>query len=448
MRVRADRPSYWIGETFDTWDGQSWIAARAGRTARGTAGVGAALLPARARRRRRSGVPRDLQTFYVVQRRTQPRVPRRQRHARCGSRPPTSSSRARRHHPVARRLGPGTIYTVRVRRRHGRTRPAAAAGRPAGRRRRLSGRRAGRQALAAPPPLPPRRQALAEAVTAGAPTTYDKVQALDRLDRRPHPLLHRHPAAGAGPGHGRPVPLRRPRRLLRADLHRPGGDAPLARHPGPRGRRLRARAPTTRSPTSTRSRPRTPTPGCRCGSPATAGRASTRPPSSPRPTPSPGATLAHEPGRRLAPRAPGPGVGRPRGVGPGSRAGGVATPAPAPGPRALTAQLERAARRAGIAAGPERAAPRARRAPGPGSGRRGARVGTRSAGDVARAAERAAYLGVEPDRDERAELRRAARRLAREARSWRGAEDGDSAGQERPAPRRSTPRPRAGAGRP
>jgi transglutaminase-like putative cysteine protease len=24
MRVRAQRPSYWIGETFDTWDGQSW----------------------------------------------------------------------------------------------------------------------------------------------------------------------------------------------------------------------------------------------------------------------------------------------------------------------------------------------------------------------------------------------------------------------------------------
>jgi transglutaminase-like putative cysteine protease len=24
MRVRAQRPSYWIGETFDTWDGQNW----------------------------------------------------------------------------------------------------------------------------------------------------------------------------------------------------------------------------------------------------------------------------------------------------------------------------------------------------------------------------------------------------------------------------------------
>jgi protein-glutamine gamma-glutamyltransferase len=26
MRVRAQRPSYWIGETFETWNGQSWIA--------------------------------------------------------------------------------------------------------------------------------------------------------------------------------------------------------------------------------------------------------------------------------------------------------------------------------------------------------------------------------------------------------------------------------------
>ena len=24
MQVRAQRPSYWVGETFDTWQGQSW----------------------------------------------------------------------------------------------------------------------------------------------------------------------------------------------------------------------------------------------------------------------------------------------------------------------------------------------------------------------------------------------------------------------------------------
>jgi protein-glutamine gamma-glutamyltransferase len=28
MRVRAERPSYWIGETFDTWNGESWVATK------------------------------------------------------------------------------------------------------------------------------------------------------------------------------------------------------------------------------------------------------------------------------------------------------------------------------------------------------------------------------------------------------------------------------------
>jgi transglutaminase-like putative cysteine protease len=28
MRVRAERPSYWVGETFDTWNGQSWLATK------------------------------------------------------------------------------------------------------------------------------------------------------------------------------------------------------------------------------------------------------------------------------------------------------------------------------------------------------------------------------------------------------------------------------------
>ena len=28
MQVRAQRPSYWVGETFDTWDGQSWTQSK------------------------------------------------------------------------------------------------------------------------------------------------------------------------------------------------------------------------------------------------------------------------------------------------------------------------------------------------------------------------------------------------------------------------------------
>ena len=33
MQVRAERPSYWVGETFDTWDGQSWTEVAAARNA-------------------------------------------------------------------------------------------------------------------------------------------------------------------------------------------------------------------------------------------------------------------------------------------------------------------------------------------------------------------------------------------------------------------------------
>ena len=87
----------------------------------------------------------------------------------------------------------------------------------------------------------PRVLALARSVTAGDTTTYDKVQSLIALDRRPHPLLRRHPAAAGRRRHGRRVPLRQPGRVLRADLHVARRHAALPRHPRPRGRRLRAR---------------------------------------------------------------------------------------------------------------------------------------------------------------------------------------------------------------
>lgn len=61
MRVRADRPSYWVGETFDTWDGQNWSS-----TIKGTQQVGPGSpfsLPISD-----SALPigqTDLQTFYI-----------------------------------------------------------------------------------------------------------------------------------------------------------------------------------------------------------------------------------------------------------------------------------------------------------------------------------------------------------------------------------------------
>ena len=33
MQVRAQRPSYWVGETFDTWRGENWTESKPGRAA-------------------------------------------------------------------------------------------------------------------------------------------------------------------------------------------------------------------------------------------------------------------------------------------------------------------------------------------------------------------------------------------------------------------------------
>ena len=61
MRVRANRPSYWVGETFDTWDGESWSS-----TVKGTQQVGPGSpfsLPISGSDS--TGGQTDLQTFYI-----------------------------------------------------------------------------------------------------------------------------------------------------------------------------------------------------------------------------------------------------------------------------------------------------------------------------------------------------------------------------------------------
>lgn len=61
MLVRAQRPSYWIGETFDTWSGRSWTATRAAsHPLREQSPI---LLPELGGNRASS--QSDLQTFYV-----------------------------------------------------------------------------------------------------------------------------------------------------------------------------------------------------------------------------------------------------------------------------------------------------------------------------------------------------------------------------------------------
>ena len=74
---------------------------------------------------------------------------------------------------------------------------------------------------------------LAAQVTATQPTTYDKVLALERWMGAHTKYTLDIPPLPAGAGRGRPVPLRRPGGLLRADRHEPRRDAALARHPRP-----------------------------------------------------------------------------------------------------------------------------------------------------------------------------------------------------------------------
>ncbi|HLX89384.1 MAG TPA: transglutaminaseTgpA domain-containing protein [Acidimicrobiales bacterium] len=169
MRVRAQVPSYWVGETFDRWDGQSWI----------TSGAAPRIL--------QSGSPfavpavdsavssntSDLQTFYVVQ-----STPNLVFHADIAASVwfPARSIFVRDDgtivSPIA--LGRGAIYTVRS---YPNTASpvalASTAGDPAAG---LSARDRARY-LELPYEYP-QAEALALAVTAHATTTYGKVQAL------------------------------------------------------------------------------------------------------------------------------------------------------------------------------------------------------------------------------------------------------------------------------
>jgi protein-glutamine gamma-glutamyltransferase len=168
MRVRAERPSYWMGETFDTWDGQSWSATTRVPQAVDTGSPFFLPVP--------EGSPvggtGDLQTFYVVA--PNPNLVFHAATAREVWFPANAlfiAPDGTITSPVS--LGPGTVYSVES----ATTAPSpdqlrAASGIDVG----LSGAQ-GRRARQLPHPYP-HVQALAEAVTTSAPTTYDKVQAL------------------------------------------------------------------------------------------------------------------------------------------------------------------------------------------------------------------------------------------------------------------------------
>jgi transglutaminase-like putative cysteine protease len=178
MRVRAQRPSYWIGETFDTWNGQSWVAS----TKKAPTGL-------------YSGSPfpvpptvdspivdnpaagqSDLQTFYLAQ-----SSPNLIMHADDVTEVwfPAQNIYLSGHDtivsPIA--LGPGAIYTVRSEVDTATPAQLAAVTGPP-----TASESAGQsQVLRADLQLPhayPRVKALAEKITAHQTTTVGKVQAL------------------------------------------------------------------------------------------------------------------------------------------------------------------------------------------------------------------------------------------------------------------------------
>jgi transglutaminase-like putative cysteine protease len=172
MRVRAQRPSYWVGETFDLWDGQSW---KSTQPATHETTAGSPFYVPRPATSPPTGTP-DLQTFYVVE--SSPNLVFHADDARevwFPARNLFTSEGDSIVSPIG--LGPGAIYTVES----DVTTPTPAQLRA------VTGVAAGLAPSAVgnylKPPRPyahtyTRVQALAESVTAGLSTTYDKVQAL------------------------------------------------------------------------------------------------------------------------------------------------------------------------------------------------------------------------------------------------------------------------------
>jgi transglutaminase-like putative cysteine protease len=167
MRVRAERPSYWIGETFDRWDGQSWTTT--GQASRRIDDGSPFFLP----------VPggnnldgdSDLQTFYITS-----SGPDLVFHAESAHEVwfPAGSlyyyDDGTIVSPIG--LGRGAIYTVES---------EVSSPSPAQLRQESDGPPLSAADLGRYTELPhpyPQVQALARSVTAGATTTYDRVQAL------------------------------------------------------------------------------------------------------------------------------------------------------------------------------------------------------------------------------------------------------------------------------
>ncbi len=205
MRVRAERPSYWIGETFDTWSGANWSQSSSDNTPQRLDENAPFILPGPTPAP--AAAQTDLQTFYVVQ--PSPNLVFHADNAHEVWFPAhdlfVSDSDAI-VSPIG--LGPGAIYTVRVLREHPDREPVA--------RRTGPERRAGLHPGArhpAPPPLPA-RPGPGRIGHGGRDQHLRQGPEPDLVDRETHPVFDRHPSPGAGAGHRGRVPLREPHRLL------------------------------------------------------------------------------------------------------------------------------------------------------------------------------------------------------------------------------------------
>jgi protein-glutamine gamma-glutamyltransferase len=167
LQVRAQRPSYWVGETFDTWHGESWTQSKpATKQLRGGSPF---ILPVPA-----GAVPLgqpDLQTFYVASSTADLVF-----HAESAGELwfPTSTVYSGDDGTVVSPigLGRGSIYTVESQV----SAPSAAALRSDASTQTLPA--TAQQEYGQLPHSYPRVLALARSVTAGDTTTYDKLQSL------------------------------------------------------------------------------------------------------------------------------------------------------------------------------------------------------------------------------------------------------------------------------
>ena len=167
LQVRAQRPSYWVGETFDTWHGESWTQSEPAR--KPLRGGSPFVLPVPV-----GAVPLgqpDLQTFYVATS-TADLVFHAESADQLWFPTPTIylGDDGTVVSPIG--LGSGSIYTVESQV----SAPSAAALRADPSTQTLPG--PVQQRYGQMPHAYPRVLALAQSITAGRSSTYDKVQAL------------------------------------------------------------------------------------------------------------------------------------------------------------------------------------------------------------------------------------------------------------------------------